>query len=281
MVNLPKDELVRPIVVKVKQEGVYLTWRPPRDFPATARYKETWIVRSKTYDYEATNRELINRTGKIPVDKEWHVVEQPLIDRDVEPGTRYTYYLYVVDTAGNYYHPGPATGKVLEDGTPKVELWAKDLGYQAPAPNAPVAPTPNAPVSSTANVAPSTANVAPSTSNVATPAVSNVVATPTSTATQPASAPAPGQPDFDQKTRLFGMIKVEKQIDLAQASKIVRMPADEIKGLIYDLVGEGKIEGEFQGAVFVISSDVNNFIDALDDSFSDWSERDQITGGKV
>ena len=78
------------------------------------------------------------------------------------------------------------------------------------------------------------------------------------------------------KTRLFGMIKVEKQFNLETAQDMLKIPKDEIKDLIYDLVGEGKLEGEFQDEVFLISSDIDDFLSALDSSFQEWEHEGQL-----
>ena len=38
--------------------------------------------------------------------------------------------------------------------------------------------------------------------------------------------------------------------------------------MLYDLMGKGHIEGLFQGSVFVIKSNIDDFIKALDNAFS-------------
>jgi len=43
------------------------------------------------------------------------------------------------------------------------------------------------------------------------------------------------------------MIKVEKRINLEKAQEYLGVPESEIKGFIYDLFGQGKLEGVFQG----------------------------------
>ncbi|MBD3189177.1 MAG: hypothetical protein GF308_00960 [Candidatus Heimdallarchaeota archaeon] len=116
MVNYPKDPIVRPVNVTMRKEGAYLTWRLPKNFPGKNHYKHTLIIRSRKYDYEAKNEDVIE--GNFPIDKKWTVEEHPFIDKDVEPGERYSYYLYVIDKDGNYWHPGPMTGKIIEDGLP-------------------------------------------------------------------------------------------------------------------------------------------------------------------
>ncbi len=72
----------------------------------------------------------------------------------------------------------------------------------------------------------------------------------------------------DQKTRLFGMIKAERKIDLIRASKCIEMNVDEIRGAIYNLVGEGTVQGEFLGNTCIIKSDIEDFIASLDKEFS-------------
>nr|MDO8083419.1 hypothetical protein [Candidatus Sigynarchaeum springense] len=51
--------------------------------------------------------------------------------------------------------------------------------------------------------------------------------------------------------------------------------------MIYDLVGEGKVCGEFQGSEFVISSDMDGFVAALDSAFGDWDKRTTNREGKI
>ena len=83
------------------------------------------------------------------------------------------------------------------------------------------------------------------------------------------------------KTRLFGMTKVEKQINLETVQDMLKIPKSEIKDLIYDLVGEGKLEGEFQDDVFLISSDIDDFLSALDNSFQEWDQKVQSKEKKI
>ena len=83
------------------------------------------------------------------------------------------------------------------------------------------------------------------------------------------------------KTRLFGMIKVEKQLNLKTVQDMLKIPKSEIKDLIYDLVGEGKLEGEFQDEIFLISSDIDEFLSALDSSFQEWEQDVQSKEKKI
>ncbi len=77
----------------------------------------------------------------------------------------------------------------------------------------------------------------------------------------------------DQRTRLLGMIKAEKKLNVKTASEMTGMAEERVKTLIYDLVGEGKLEGDFQGDTFIITSDVNEFIKGLENSFATWEEQ--------
>jgi len=62
---------------------------------------------------------------------------------------------------------------------------------------------------------------------------------------------------------------------------MLKIPKSEIKDLIYDLVGEGKLEGEFQDDVFLISSDIDDFLSALDNSFQEWEQKVQSKEKKI
>lgn len=87
--------------------------------------------------------------------------------------------------------------------------------------------------------------------------------------------------EFDKKTRLFGMIKAEKKINLKTADEYIGMEKKDMRAMIYDLVGEGKIEGEFQGDLFVIKSDIDDFIKVLDSSFLSWEEKEKHQSSKI
>ena len=82
------------------------------------------------------------------------------------------------------------------------------------------------------------------------------------------------------KNQLYGMIKLDKKIDLQVASKLFNSPIQDVKGLIYELVGEGKLEGSFDGNLFMIESDVNDFLLELDSQFKNWSENEETKNGK-
>lgn len=51
--------------------------------------------------------------------------------------------------------------------------------------------------------------------------------------------------DFNLKERLLGIIRVKKRVKINYVEKFLRISHEKIIGLIYDLVGSGQIEGEF------------------------------------
>lgn len=84
--------------------------------------------------------------------------------------------------------------------------------------------------------------------------------------------------DSETKNKLFGMIKLRKEVDLDKASEFFNIPAKQIESLLYELAGEDRIQGKFQGNKFLIESDVNNFLDVMDDSFKKWETDQRKTG---
>lgn len=97
--------------------------------------------------------------------------------------------------------------------------------------------------------------------------------------------PVQGKSQIDaekMKTRLFGMIKTMKKIDLAQAPAMLGIDKQTIQQLLFDLVGEGKIDGEFvDDNVFIIVSGVDVVLTALDSQFAKWGDNEQNKEGKL
>ncbi len=84
------------------------------------------------------------------------------------------------------------------------------------------------------------------------------------------------------KTILFGMIKAHKSIEISKAAETLNIHPEQIKRLIYEFLGEDKIEGSFIGDdTFQIQSDINEFISVLDSKFEDWRESEQTKNGKT
>ena len=83
-----------------------------------------------------------------------------------------------------------------------------------------------------------------------------------------------------EKNQLYGMIKLDKMINLHDASNLFKSPVQDVKRLIYELVGEGKLEGSFDEDLFIIESDVNDFLLELDSQFKNWNENEDTKNGK-
>ncbi|MEX2683026.1 MAG: hypothetical protein Q6373_015660 [Candidatus Sigynarchaeota archaeon] len=78
----------------------------------------------------------------------------------------------------------------------------------------------------------------------------------------------------EQKTRLYGMIKALKRIDINEATDILDTSAVVIKKMLFDLVGSGEVDGEFvDDHVFAVKSNVGEFIESLDGQFSKWEKK--------
>jgi hypothetical protein len=83
------------------------------------------------------------------------------------------------------------------------------------------------------------------------------------------------------KDRLANLIQRTNQLNLNFAKMILRIPKKKIKTLIYDLAGEGKILGEFQGDTFIIFSDIDKFIEILNSAFESWGKKEKVGEGKI
>lgn len=83
------------------------------------------------------------------------------------------------------------------------------------------------------------------------------------------------------RTRLFGMIKLKERVNTRAAADLLGVTAAEIEKLLFDLAGEGRIEGRLEGEEFVITSNVDEFVETLDASFREWGERVGRHDGKA
>jgi hypothetical protein len=86
--------------------------------------------------------------------------------------------------------------------------------------------------------------------------------------------------NLENKTNLLEMIKSEKKLDLDEAQNIIGIPKAKVKATIYDLVGEGKLEGSFKENIFMIISNIDDFVRMLDQSFKEWEETTRKKAGK-
>ncbi|MHA1730706.1 MAG: hypothetical protein ACTSU5_02130 [Promethearchaeota archaeon] len=72
------------------------------------------------------------------------------------------------------------------------------------------------------------------------------------------------------RNTLLGMIQLEGKINIPVAAEVLARDLHEVKGFIYQLAGEGTIEGKIDGDTFEITSDIGEFIALLNESFEEW-----------
>ena len=63
------------------------------------------------------------------------------------------------------------------------------------------------------------------------------------------------------------MIKGRGRVDLDKATQIIGMSKNELEGLLYDLIGDNKVSGRFEGDIFIVESDVDSFINIFYSAF--------------
>jgi len=69
----------------------------------------------------------------------------------------------------------------------------------------------------------------------------------------------------EQITYLVGMIKSYKRIELEKASKYLGISPEDLRMMIFKLVGDGRVQGEWKDDnTFEISSNIDDFMSALD-----------------
>ena len=80
---------------------------------------------------------------------------------------------------------------------------------------------------------------------------------------------------------IMGMLKLDKKLDLTEASKISGYKKEELKKLIYTLAADDKVNGNFEGDTFVVETGIDLFIERLDNEFSKWSQNEETKTEKV
>ena len=75
------------------------------------------------------------------------------------------------------------------------------------------------------------------------------------------------------KAHFFGMLKLKLQFDLDENANMLNVSQKELENLLFEMVGEGKLNGELQQNKFVISSDVNQIINWLQHSVHDMENK--------
>ncbi len=75
------------------------------------------------------------------------------------------------------------------------------------------------------------------------------------------------------KIEIFSMIKAYKKLIFSDIEIVLDIEQEKMLLLIYELIGEGKVEGEFPDEdTFQINSDVDTFIKMLSAQFKDWNK---------
>ena len=74
-------------------------------------------------------------------------------------------------------------------------------------------------------------------------------------------------PNEARMMTLFANIKKTKKLDLDQAIKYINISKIELEELIKDLVAKDKIAGKFIGFVFNVQSNVDRFVNILEEKF--------------
>ena len=88
--------------------------------------------------------------------------------------------------------------------------------------------------------------------------------------------------DKEIKVQIYGMIKAHMQIDLNEACQILDIDKKVLTGMIYEILKEGKVQGEFVGKkIFKVTSVVDGFISTLNTKFANWDAKVESKEGKL
>ncbi len=88
------------------------------------------------------------------------------------------------------------------------------------------------------------------------------------------------------KKVLLGMMKVNQSLNITEAAELVNFSESDIKRIIYYLIGNKEIKGNFHENIFKIDADsedeMTRILDSFDQEFEKWSnsEKDPISSGK-
>lgn len=72
-----------------------------------------------------------------------------------------------------------------------------------------------------------------------------------------------GKKNPNQLNKVIGMIRLRKSVNIERASQLLEIPKEEFEEIIFGLVGEEKVVGQLEGDNFIITSDIECFIDNL------------------
>ncbi len=75
---------------------------------------------------------------------------------------------------------------------------------------------------------------------------------------------------------LLGMIKIQQRVDVNEAAQLLYMTPGDVRVLLFTLAADEKVKGHFSGDIFLITSDVDDFVAALDQQFKQWGAKEKI-----
>ncbi|NMC05143.1 MAG: hypothetical protein GYA24_08030, partial [Candidatus Lokiarchaeota archaeon] len=89
--------------------------------------------------------------------------------------------------------------------------------------------------------------------------------------------------DTAVKTQLLGMIKASPRgLSIMDASKLLHLPSDRVKVLIYELIGTGQIEGTFTSKqLFMPRTSIEDAVASNEQHFARWDEASRNKDGKL
>ncbi len=86
---------------------------------------------------------------------------------------------------------------------------------------------------------------------------------------------------FTYRKKIAELVKIEKKLDLNEASKISGLSIRDLKVMVYNLAADDKFTGEIKEDVLMIESGIDSFIKLLDNEFSKWEKMEKVKKGKI
>ncbi len=80
---------------------------------------------------------------------------------------------------------------------------------------------------------------------------------------------------------LIGMVKLQRVVDVNEAGRLLHISPGDVRVIIFALAADDKIKGQFEGDIFRITSDVDDFITALDQQFRQWESKETPQHEKI
>ncbi|MHA1730705.1 MAG: hypothetical protein ACTSU5_02125 [Promethearchaeota archaeon] len=86
----------------------------------------------------------------------------------------------------------------------------------------------------------------------------------------------------DEKNRneFLRLVRETGRINLDEAAGALSYSPEGMRMILYNLVGEGRLEGRFEGNTFVFGTGFQNFLDDIDEAFKAWEESTEKAEGK-